>query len=135
MLVRDTTTYMMMLVCIPPIVGTAVLTAVPQANKWGRLVCVWIIFTHTTLIPLAISLISSNATGFTKKAVISCVLFLGFSAGNIVSPHLFKANEEKEGYPTGIKALLGCFVSSVVLSGVLRVFYWMDRRKGLTVQL
>lgn len=115
--------------CIPPIIGTALINNLPHTNKWGRLASVWIIYTHLTMIALSFAVIGGNVVGFTKKATVASLLFVGYCVGNVISPHFFKNSEEADGYPTGIKALLGAFVSSVILVLMIRALYIFENRR------
>jgi hypothetical protein len=56
---------------------------------------------------LALSLVSGNVGGTTKKALASASIFLGVATGNIVGPFLSIASEAP-GYNT---AIVGCMVS------------------------
>lgn len=43
--------------------------------------------------PIAMTIISSNIGGFTKKATVSAVFFILYCVGNIVGPQLFFEDE------------------------------------------
>lgn len=44
-------------------------------------------------IPLSLSMITSNVAGFTKRSIVSSLLFVGYCAGNIVGPQFFVSSE------------------------------------------
>lgn len=65
----------------------------PITINAGRYVGVLLPVASTSIFPLMLSLISSYAAGFTKKATVNAVFFIGYCAGNIGGPQLFVANE------------------------------------------
>jgi MFS family permease len=75
------------------LVGMVLVYALPATNKGGRLggYCLCTVFAAN--IPLALSLISSNVGGFTKKATVNAVLFIAYCAGNIAGPQFYKTEE------------------------------------------
>ena len=44
---------------------------------------------YSTAMPIAMTIISSNVGGFTKKATVSAVFFILYCVGNIIGPQLF----------------------------------------------
>lgn len=44
-------------------------------------------------IPISLSLITSNVAGFTKRSIVSSLLFVGYCVGNIVGPQFFLTSE------------------------------------------
>jgi hypothetical protein len=44
-------------------------------------------------IPISLSLVTSNVAGFTKRSIVSSMLFVGYCVGNIVGPQFFLASE------------------------------------------
>lgn len=122
--------YAMSVCCIPPIIGTALIHALPTSNQWGRVISVWIIYTNSLSLAVSFAVIGGNVAGFTKKTTVTFILFLGYCAGNIASPQFFRSNEAKQGYPTGIKTMLACFCILLVLPLILRAVYvWENRRR------
>jgi hypothetical protein len=59
----------------------------------GRYAGVLVLVASTNIFPLMLSLISSNVAGFTKKATVNAVFFIGYCAGNIAGPQFFVAAE------------------------------------------
>jgi len=114
--------------CIPAIIGTALMHTLPASNQWGRVVCVWIIYTNSASLAVSFAVISGNFAGF-AKTTITLVLFAGYCMGNIAAPQFFISEESKEGYPTAIKTMLACFCISFVLPLVLRGLYIVENRR------
>ena len=122
--------YAMSACCIPSIIGTALVYALPSSNQWGRVVAIWIVYTNSVSLAVSFAVIGGNVAGFTKKTTVTFILFLGYCAGNIASPQFFKASEAKQGYPTGIETMLACFCILAVLPLILRALYvWENRRR------
>jgi predicted membrane-bound spermidine synthase len=48
---------------------------------------------YSVNIPLSLSIITSNVAGFSKKSVVSGLLFVAYCVGNIVGPQLFLSSE------------------------------------------
>ena len=48
---------------------------------------------YSTAMPIAMTIISSNVGGFTKKATVSAVFFILYCVGNIIGPQLFFEDE------------------------------------------
>lgn len=83
---------------IVSLAGCLMIKLVSPDRRLTRLAGLWLIGGYASAFPTILSLISSNITGHTKKAVVSAVLFLGFCSGYIVGPLTFKAGEAP-GYP------------------------------------
>lgn len=45
-------------------------------------------------IPISLSLITSNVAGFTKRSIVSSLVFIAYCAGNIVGPQFFLASQQ-----------------------------------------
>jgi ACS family allantoate permease-like MFS transporter len=58
-------------------------------NQGSKLFGLWIFVAYASGIPISLSMISSNVAGFTKKAVVSAMLFIAYCVGNIIGPFLF----------------------------------------------
>lgn len=122
--------YAMSLCCIPSIIGTVLLHTLPSHAKWGRVVSLWIIYTNSVGLSVSFAVIGGNVAGATKKATVTFLLFLGYCAGSIAAPQLFIASEQSRGYPTGIKAMLGCFCILLIMPFILRGLYtWENKRR------
>lgn len=81
-------------------VGMILIWKLDQAEVAGRMVGITIGAVFGVNIPLALSLISSNVAGFTKRSVVCALLFVAYCVGNIVGPQFFLESEEPS-YPVG----------------------------------
>jgi hypothetical protein len=111
------------------LLGIVLVYALPATDKWGRIAGIWITAPFAANIPLSLSLITSNVGGLTKKAIVSAMLFVAYSAGNIVGPQFFYA-KEAPGYKTGIRATFSGFALGIMFLAMLLAYYtWENRRR------
>ena len=78
------------LVCI---IGSGLLVGLPDSNKWGRLVALWLCYFQGLGFSMSLTIVSSNIAGSTKKQVTGALLFTGYCVGNIIGPQTFKDSE------------------------------------------
>ena len=90
--------FTMIVVILFALVGVILMNTLPDSNRWGRWVGIFLLGPFATSIPISLSLITSNVGGFTKKATVSAMLFLAYCTGNIIGPQLFFADEAPQ-YP------------------------------------
>ncbi|PYH38856.1 vitamin H transporter [Aspergillus neoniger CBS 115656] len=113
--------YWMIITLLVSLIGILLMRQLPTEKKWGRL-----------------SLVSSNFAGFTKKSIVTAILFIGYCVGNIAGPQLFKTNEAPK-YLTAFAAILACFCIAVADVIALRVYtMWenerRNRKQGRTIE-
>ncbi|TGO21196.1 hypothetical protein BPAE_0234g00080 [Botrytis paeoniae] len=106
------------------LVGIFLVKELPTSNRYGRLVGCWMMILFSSAFPLLLSLMASNTAGFTKKTTVNAIFFIGYCAGNIGGPQLFKSAEAPN-YHTAYNGMIACLVISIVLSIILRQY--MDR--------
>lgn len=130
---KNTRLILMLIAVIISLVGMVLIYVIPSNNPWGRLAGIWLCSPFAANIPLSLSLITSNVGGFTKKATVSAMLFVAYSAGNIVGPQLFYTREAPR-YPTGIKATLAGFALSFFFLVCLLAYYvWENKRRDAKI--
>ncbi|KIW03940.1 uncharacterized protein PV09_04777 [Verruconis gallopava] len=111
------------------LVGMAMVYAIPASHKGARLggYCLCTVFAAN--MPLALSLISSNVAGTTKKTTVNAMMFIAYCAGNIAGPQFYKSREAPS-YPTGIKSSLTGFSLAAFFLIALRLYLpWANYRK------
>ncbi|KAF4123597.1 MFS allantoate transporter [Geosmithia morbida] len=109
--------------------GMILVWKLDEDNKSGRLVGLSFASVFGVNFPLALSLISSNIAGFTKRSVCSSMLFIAYCTGNIVAPQFFLASEEPD-YPTGLKGAISGLALAVFFLLCLLVYYiWENKRR------
>lgn len=110
------------------LIGMIVVITVPNSNPYGRLVGIWLTAPFAANIPLGLSLITSNVGGFTKRATVSGMLFVGYCVGNIIGPQFFYTYESPS-YPTGLKATLSGFALGVFFLALLLAYYIIENKR------
>lgn len=71
------------IVCIPSVIGAALLTGLPKGNKIGQLFGVYLLNAAPAVMPLIYSWASSNVAGHTKKVTVNAMILMAFSLGNV----------------------------------------------------
>lgn len=103
--IRCATMIVANLICI---VGSGLLVGLPESNKWGRLVAIWLCYFQGLGFSMSLTMVSSNISGFTKKQLTAAILYTGYCVGNIIGPQTFK-DSEAPGYHSA-------YVASVLFS-------------------
>jgi hypothetical protein len=52
-------------------------------------------------LPISLSIVTSNVAGFSKKSVVSALVFVSYCVGNMVGPQFFLTSEEPS-YPVSV---------------------------------
>ncbi|KAF2127214.1 MFS general substrate transporter [Dothidotthia symphoricarpi CBS 119687] len=107
------------LICI---IGAGLLVGLPDDNKWGRLVALWMCYFQGLGFSISLTIVSSNVAGYTKKQLTGAALFTGYCVGNIIGPQTFKSSEAP-GYKSAYIAMLVGY--TVKLVAVLTLFAYM----------
>ena len=81
------------LLLVISLIGCTIVRNLPSSNKAGKLIGIWLFGAFGAGFPLSLSLIASNTAGFTKKATVTAIVFIGYCAGNIAGPQLFFTTE------------------------------------------
>jgi hypothetical protein len=127
--VKNTRLIVMISGVLISLVGMVLVYVIPNSSPYGRLAGIWLCSPFAANIPISLSLITSNVGGLTKKATVSAMLFVAYSAGNIIGPQFFYAREAP-GYSTGIKATLSGFSLGIFFLVCLLVYYiWENKRR------
>ncbi|KAF1963389.1 MFS general substrate transporter [Byssothecium circinans] len=110
------------------IIGAALLVALPAANKWGRLVGLWLCYFQGLGFSMSLTIVSSNVAGYTKKQLTGAALFTGYCVGNIIGPQTFKSSE-KPGYKSAYIAMLIGYCVKLCAVLVLYAYMWSVNKK------
>ncbi|ORY67804.1 major facilitator superfamily domain-containing protein [Pseudomassariella vexata] len=106
------------------ILGAALLVGLPDDNKWGRLVALWLCYFQGLGFSMSLTMISSNVAGSTKKQLTAAVLFTGYCVGNIIGPQTFLSSEAPGYHSAYIAMLIGY---SVKLVSIVILYIYMYR--------
>ncbi|KAJ5835330.1 hypothetical protein N7447_001356 [Penicillium robsamsonii] len=119
----------MCLITIISIIGLILIWKLDPDDQVGRMVGLTLAVVYAINFPMSLSIITSNVAGFSKKSVVSSLLFIAYCVGNIVGPQFFLASEEPS-YPTGIKASMSGLILSLFFLLCLYSYYkWENRRR------
>lgn len=95
---------------LPVVAGLAMLYALPRKDTGALLGGYYLLAFLFGSNPLIVSWIVGNTAGTTKKSIIMSLYSAGSSAGNIIGPLLFSANDAPTYHP-GLRAVLAIFVT------------------------
>ncbi|KAK7427047.1 hypothetical protein QQZ08_006474 [Neonectria magnoliae] len=108
-----------MIACIVPIIGAAVVYAVPRSNIGGQMVGLYFLYTYFGPYVVGIGLAQANTTGHTKKTVVFALLYIGYAVGNLIGPQTFRANQAPA-YVGGTISMIVCYCVCIAIMGA----YW-----------
>ncbi len=91
--VRSTRLAMLALCNAVSVAGMAMVWKVDPEQKAVRLLGLSLGIAYAMGIPISMSLMSSNVASFTKRSVVSALIFMAYCVGNIVGPQFFLASE------------------------------------------
>ncbi|KAJ9131627.1 Thiamine pathway transporter THI73 [Pleurostoma richardsiae] len=117
--------------CIPSFVGTICLMTVPlhtKGQKVGLLICYYITLSFWSAQTLALSMISRNVAGQTKKTVAVALNFIIWSTGNAVGPQVFLSWNGPR-YFIAFATHLGCYSLLVIVIVSLRFYLVHENKK------
>ncbi|KAJ4523287.1 hypothetical protein HRR78_000783 [Exophiala dermatitidis] len=110
------------------IVGSAMLVGLPNSNKWGRLVGLWLCYFQGLGFSMSLTMVSSNVAGYTKKQLTAAILFTGYCVGNIIGPQTFKSKEAPHYHSAYVAMLVGYIIKLMSIT-VLYIYMYMVNKK------
>ncbi|KAL1873991.1 hypothetical protein VTK73DRAFT_642 [Phialemonium thermophilum] len=116
---------------IPSFIGTICLMTVPLHNlgqKVGLLICYYITLSFWSAQTLALSMMSRNIAGQTKKSVVVAVNFIIWSTGNAIGPQVFLTWDGPR-YFIAFATHLGCYSLLVIVIISLRFYLRRQNKK------
>ncbi|KAF2098472.1 MFS general substrate transporter [Rhizodiscina lignyota] len=105
------------------ILGSGLLVGLPNSNKWGRMVALWLCNLQSLGFSMSLTIVSSNIGGYTKKQLTGAALFVAYCVGNIIGPQTFRANEAP-GYHSAYVAMLIGYCIKLLMMVCLYVYMW-----------
>lgn len=120
----------MMASIVPTIAGVIVLLTVPFAHdkRIGLLFAYYIMIAYWGCAGLALSLVTRNVAGQTKKSVVIACNFVFWAVGNAIGPQTFRSNDAPRYFPA-LATVLGCFVLLEIVLFSLRVWYISQNKR------
>lgn len=76
------------------VMGLCLVWKLDHDNKVGREFGLTLTVIYAINIPIILSVVTSNVVGFSKKSVISALVFIAYCVGNIVGPQFYLPSEE-----------------------------------------
>lgn len=121
----------MMASVVPTIAGTIVLLIVPfeRSKRVGLLLAYYIMISFWACSGLALSLITRNVAGQTKKSVVIAANFVFWATGNAIGPQVFRSQDAPR-YFLALAIILACFTLLLLTLGALRTYYVLQNKKG-----
>ncbi|EHY61256.1 hypothetical protein HRR83_008955 [Exophiala dermatitidis] len=116
---------------LPTIAGAAVLCGVKAtpSTRIGLLIAWYCMYSFWTAVGLALSLVTRNVAGSTKKSVVISLTFISWAAGNAIGPQVFRSQDAPRYFPA-FAVILSCFVALAVTLVLLRYYYiWQNSIK------
>ena len=89
---------MMIFITASSLLGVLLIYKLDPQNKTGRLMGIYIGVGYAVNVPLCMSLVTSNVAGFSKRSVVSAMIFIAYCVGNIVGPQFYHSSESPS-YP------------------------------------
>ncbi|KAL3484945.1 major facilitator superfamily domain-containing protein [Aspergillus germanicus] len=131
--VRNSRTIMLAALSLISIVGVVLVYVLDDTQRDAKLFGASLMGAYACILPISMSVVSTNIVGNTKKTVVGAMLFVAYCVGNIVSPQVFLTAEEPR-YPTGIKVCLAGlalgFVSAILLRFYLQYCNGRNEQEG-----
>ncbi|KAL1390809.1 MFS transporter [Phyllosticta capitalensis] len=112
---------------IPSFVGTIVLMTVENtstATKAGLLLSYYIVLSFWAAQNLAMSMISRNIAGQTKKSVVVAANFVSWAAGNAIGPQVFLSWDSPR-YFIAFATHMGCY--GLLVFVIVFLWWWLRR--------
>ncbi|KAL2143307.1 hypothetical protein VTI28DRAFT_10550 [Corynascus sepedonium] len=116
---------------IPSFIGTICLMTVPietMSQKIGLVICYYITLSFWSAQTLALSMLSRNVAGQTKKSVAVACNFIIWATGNAIGPQVF-LDWDKPRYFIAFATHLGCYSLLVVVIIALRFYLKYQNKK------
>ncbi|ORY69047.1 MFS transporter [Pseudomassariella vexata] len=116
---------------MPTIAGAAAMCATPFTpnKRVGLLIAWYCMYSFWAGVGLALSLITRNTGGQTKKSVVVSLTFIAWSTGNSIGPQVFRDQNAPRYFPA-FAVILTSFVALEAVLVALRYYYvWQNKIK------
>jgi MFS family permease len=107
---------------LPSILGACLMSFLPDTNRAGKLIGVYMINCTLAVLTLLYSWVGANYAGHTKKVTMNAVLLMSFCLGNIIGPLTFQDRDAPAFLPAKVAIIVTC-AATVALAVCLRVYY------------
>ncbi|KAJ1021355.1 hypothetical protein NDA18_005593 [Ustilago nuda] len=125
---RNTRSVLLILTCLPVIVGAAIVCKGDWTNRAIPLAGYYLLPIFGAPFVLMLSLSTANVAGATKQSITSAIVFAGYNVGNIVAPYLTLASEAPVHYRTTFLAIITCMAITIALTLILDAGLWWQNK-------
>ena len=84
-------------------------------------------FSYWAAVGLALSLVTRNVAGSTKKSVVVALTFIAWATGNSIGPQVFRERDAPRYFPA-FAVILGCFVGLIIVLILFRLHYILQNK-------
>ncbi|KIM90327.1 hypothetical protein PILCRDRAFT_59629 [Piloderma croceum F 1598] len=110
------------MLCMSAVLGSALMTFLPEANKGGHLVGIYLVNTIIPAAVLVLSWVTANVAGQTKRAFAYASVNFAFYIGSILGPQTFQAKDAPQYLPAKT-VVLAAQSAAIVVAVVIRLYY------------
>ncbi|KAK6534161.1 hypothetical protein TWF281_005496 [Arthrobotrys megalospora] len=114
--------------CIPGIVGGALMSFLPVRQKAGNLIGIYLVNAITATLILLYTWLAANVAGHTKRIAASVVVSGSFSIGSIIGPMTFQARDAPGYFPAKV-TVLATQGAAAIVALALRFYYDCENRR------
>ncbi|WOO79402.1 putative transporter [Vanrija pseudolonga] len=108
--------------CCVSIIGFAIMYATPEHKRMVRLAGYYICVPWFVTVPIALSLITSNVAGKTKKTTVNALFFISYCIGNLVGPQAYQQRDAPRFMPLYLTCILSVGLSIVTMVAIYVVY-------------
>ncbi|KAF2673864.1 MFS general substrate transporter [Microthyrium microscopicum] len=113
---------------VPGIIGASILSFLPQPNKIGSLIGIYMVPAIYTITTVVQQWSMSNVSGHTKRAFMAGMMAACHGIGNIIGPQTFQAKDKAKGYLPAKITVLATQAMCAVLFVILWQYYLWENR-------
>ncbi|SNX87101.1 related to DAL5 - Allantoate and ureidosuccinate permease [Melanopsichium pennsylvanicum] len=126
--VKNSRSALLILTCLPVIVGAAMIWKGDWTNRAVPLAGYYLLPIFGAPFVLMLSLSTANVAGATKQSITSAFVFAGYNVGNIVAPYLTLASEASIHYRRTFVAIITCMAITILLTLILDAGLWYQNK-------
>ncbi|KAH7356395.1 major facilitator superfamily domain-containing protein [Rhexocercosporidium sp. MPI-PUGE-AT-0058] len=126
--VKNARLFAMVFFMVVSITGTLMMFLIPAQHRAARVGGACLASAFSANLPMATSMVTSNITGFTKKATVMSMVFVAYCVGRIAGPHFFLDSESPR-YQTGMRTIVSVFSIAAAIAIILRIHLMMENAR------
>ncbi|KIM82059.1 hypothetical protein PILCRDRAFT_820966 [Piloderma croceum F 1598] len=110
------------ILCVPAVLGGALMSFLPETNKEGHLAGMYLVNTIAPSTVLIFSWVTANVAGHTKRAVANALITASICVGSIIGLQTFQAKDAPRYIPSKI-TVLSTQSAAIMVAVILRLYY------------